>query len=369
MTQEQVVNWILEQIKKNPNLAKEYKELKISRLIAELKDNKSAFNRKGYMSYKNPVFAKGIAKSQDEIQKIERKTDEELLVEDFVMWYGDTKSTEDLIDYIKNLTDEDQYIAGVFQGTKYKYIIRCQEDLNNKLSRQNKEVDKITKIYKKGLSKRDEYIKKGEKIHQEVLADEQEYLKQHENIDEKGPEIIQKLIDQETKEKKFYCRSLAQMSVVDAFDAMGAHPAPKQTEQIDKIIEMHDPKVVESAMQKMLDNPTRNMLALAQNISETPAQDRKTLKLMKALDYVQIAVGSALSTLGIASVIAGDPSWFSMALGAFNLGLGFPGIARHSRKTNHFDEKERLMSGCIQDLLNEVESQELQKIFDEGMER
>ena len=141
MTQEQVKNWILEQIKKNPNLAKEYKELKISRLIAELKTNEADFNRKGYRPYKSPALAKAIARNQEEIQKIESKTDEELLVDDFVMWYGDTKSTENLIDYIKSLTDEDQYIAGVFQGTKYKYI-RCQEDLNNKLSRQDKEIKK-----------------------------------------------------------------------------------------------------------------------------------------------------------------------------------------------------------------------------------
>lgn len=364
MTKEQVKNWIVEQIKRNPKLAKEYKELKLSRLNVELKDNEMAFNRKGYYSYRNPGFSRMIIENQDSIKEIESKTDEELLVDDFVLGYGDTKSTENLIEYIKSLTDEDHYINGVFQDTKYCYI-RCQEDLDYRESNNDKEIDKMKKIYKKGLSKRDQFIKKGEKSHQELLAKNEEYLREFENIDKKGPETIQKLIDEEGKWRKYYCRSLAQTSVVDAFNSMGAHPTPKQAEQIDKIIEMHDPKVVESALQTMLDHPTKNMLALTKNLSETPAQSRKELKVMKAVDLFSLAVGSALTTVGIVGAVMGNPSLLTTTvLGLGNLGLGTMGMIRHTRKTDNLDEKEILMSGCIQDLLDEVV---LQETFDKGL--
>lgn len=383
MTKEQVGNWIVEHIKKNSELAKEYKELRLSRLNMELKDTEAAFNRKGYLSYMNPEFSRSIKENQDSIKKIESKTDDELLIEDFVSHYGESKPIEDLINYIKSLTDEDHYIEGVFKNTKY-YYISCQEDFEHQLDtytrcftapefddktkrKYKKELEEIKETYKNGLSKRDEFIKKGEKSHQELLAEEEEYLRQYEDIDKRGPEIIQKLIDEELKLKKHHCRRLAQISVVDAFNAMGAHPNPKQEEQIDEIIEMHDPSVVESAIQSMLANPTKNMLALAKNIKETPAQSRQGLKVMKAVDIFSLAVGGILTTMGIVGTAMGNPSLLTTTvLGLGNLGLGFTGMRRHTRKTNNLDEKETLISNCIQDFLDEVVFQET---FDKGLQK
>lgn len=364
MTKEQIEVWIKNEIKTHPEVAEEYKKQRLARLQAELRDNQRAFDREGYMSYRSPAFGRMIVENNEEIKKVEHKTAEELLIYDFTERYSLSQSEKESIEFIKHLSEEDHYIEGLFKDTEYSYI-RCKEDFDNKADRDY--YKKICAMYKKGLSKRDEYIKIGAKSHQELLIEREKNLLQADNIDKKGPEKIQEMIDYEISLKKQFCRNLAEMSVVDAFDLLGSHPTQKESEEIEKIINLHDPDMVEKVAQRLANNPTRNMVDLARNISEAPAQSRKELKVMKAVDIFSLITGTTLTTLGIVGAATGNPALLTTAmLGMGNLGLGIIGMLRHTRKTDNLNERDALMSKCIGDFLNEVV---LEETFNKGLER
>lgn len=367
MTKEQVKSCILEQIEKNPKSAKEfiqeYKEQKLARLNTELRRNETLFNRKGYKYYRSEALSSKIIENRKEIKEVEDKTAEELFIDDLVSEYyrglesSLVRRSKELIKYIKSRTDEDNYIRGVFLGTKYHYIGN-QRQLECEMSSKNKiKVGKIKKIYESGLSNRDQFIKNGEEYYQVVLAEEEETLKHFEDIDKRGPEILQNLISAEVSWKKYYCRELAEMSVVDAFDQMDAYPMPKQKEKIQRIVRIHDPAVVESAMQNLIENPTENMNALAK------FKDRSVLK--------SLGGAGAGALLGLASTVFLPtlPLDIWVAIGASTLVLsGMGGLIGSLISDNKSQkEKSKLVSACLDDLLNEVVSQ--QKNFDKGMEK
>lgn len=366
MTKQQIEDWIKNEIKTHPEVAAEYKLQVLGRLRTELRTNERFFNRKGYRSYRDPKYASEMIELREKIQEVERKTDEELLVDKFILKYsGSLRSPEKPAEFIKSSTDEDHYIEGVFKNTIYSSYVRCKNDFEGR--KHSQEFKNIYEIYQKGLEERDKFVKIGEESYGKLLAELEAKIQEYIDIDKKGPEVIQNIIAEELVENKRSCRALALMSVVDAFDQMGAHPAPKQAEKIQQIIELHDPSIVESAIQTMIDNPTKNMCALIRNINEAPAQSRKELRAMKAADVVFVVAGAVLAALGIAGASTGNPSLsLTTVLGVGNLGLGITGMLRHTRKTDNLDQKDVLVSGCIDDLLNQVV---LEETFSKGLER
>jgi hypothetical protein len=367
MTKEQVKNWIQKEIDKNPEFAVEYKKQRLSNLRAELKLQERAFDRKGYKSYRLPSYAMEIEDMRKEIEEVEKISDKDLLTQSFIEEYSAALYIEEQIEFLKSLTDDDHYIDGVFGNTEYMYV-RCKEDFEKYNNPDDIEkYQKMCEIYQNGLNLRDVYIKQGKRSHQRLLEKDEESLKEYEDIDKKGVEIIQNLIDREVEEKKKSCKNLAKISVVDAFDEMGSHPEPKQTEKIEEIIELHDPSVVESAIKKMQEYPTENMLALAKNISEAPVQSRKELKIRKTVDVLSMVSGGVLTALGIVAAVQGEVTMLSASiLGLLNIGLGSTGMLKHKAKTDNLDEKDLLVSKCINDLLNEVVMEET---FNKGFER
>jgi hypothetical protein len=345
MTKEQVKEWITEKLKKEPKLAEEYKKQKLANLQAQLRLEEKTLYNEGDIEK--------IIELNKSISEAEEKSAEESLVDVFTERYFNTKNNlEESVKFIKSLTDEDHYIEGVFKKSNHSYI-RCKADLEDRSN--SGYFEEMCKIYQKGLSKRDFYIKDGEQSHKKILLEREDSLKNYLDIDSKGPEAVQEIIDEEERNKKFYCKYLAQLSVTDAFDQMGTRLQPKEAEKVDQIIKMHDPSVVESAIQKMAENPTKNMIALMRNISESPAQSREELKLMKVLDACMIATGGIMVTMGIVGAAMGHMSMLtSSLLGLGDLGLGMSGMFRHKNKTDNLDEKDVLVSKCINDLLNEV---------------
>lgn len=358
LTEEQIRNWLEEEIKRNPGIADQYVAGRLAHLQMKLRDSEHAYNREGYACYHNPYFADEVKKTRNEIQEIEAKSAEEVFIERMTSKFADDILwAQGRVEEIKNSTDEDIYIRGVFRNAGWRSI-SSKEDLELVKANINNEenLKEIDKIYKKGLSNREKYVKEGEKLNRLNL----EALEPLTDIDKRGPEIIEKAIEEDKKYKNHYGRALAKMSVVDAFDQLGAHPEPKRAEEIEKIIEAHNPEAVEAAIQAMIENPTDNMIALARNIRQAPVQSRDKLKMMKAFDVIHLAIGGTLMALGITGTILGtSPAITAAAIGALDFGIGAAGLSKHMRKTDNLDQKEGLMDACIEDLLNEIELREI----------
>ncbi len=370
MTEEQIRKWAMDELKKNPKLAEEYKAKKLLSLQTELRLQQKKFDRKGYKTYRNLKLSEEIVKLNQEIQELEKMSADELFIDELTRRYSRKISEcEDIIKYFENLTEEDRYVAGVFSGTGYWIWHKANYESNTYRSNKKeiKKIKKIEKIYKKGLPKRDEFIKKGAEVHKGVLkwqkTDLQEYTT---GIDKHGPSTIKDMIYEEMRDYKYCCKQLAEISVVDAFEQMGADLKPKESGKIDSIIEAHDPVIVEQAIKTLVDKPTKNMLELQKFMSELPSRLEKS-SIKKGLSFGVSFLGICLTLIGfvgIIDIINSNIAYTDATVGVFSVmtAIGVvagsagavPGLIGLGDKKYYINKKDDLVSRCLDDLLNEV---------------
>lgn len=206
---------------------------------------------------------------------------------------------------------------------------------------------------------------------EELLVEIKAYLARYEANDKKyvsfddfGHRVIQDAINDIAMVKKMRYRNLAEMSVTDAFEKMGEQPNRKQAEKIQQIIHLHDPKVVENAVNAMMENPTPSMLKLM-NL-DVPKQSRNMLKTMKTKDIVSIIINFALGAMGIVGVAKGEPGMFGIGLmGVAGASFSISNLFRHNNKINNLELKDEYISAIIDDLLQQVD---LDEAFNQGLE-
>ncbi len=368
MTEEQIKHWIENYVENHPNLADEFKLQRLEHLQVELRYFKRLFDKKGDEGYRNPKIGSNIVDCSNIIKELEQKSPEQVLVEDFVKRYGHKfKDVQESIDSLRNASEEDCYICGVFNGTKYSFIKSkkffdsiVRDSKKHNMASDNKQYNEI---YKKGLANRAQYIKIGADLKQKELLELEEELHELEDIGQTGAVEIQEMIDRERSYAKDDLKDLAQMSVEEAFNQMGAQLNPKQSEEIDRIIELHDPVVVERVVQKLTENPTENMVKLAEYMTATPEGNGKKV-LKGVLEGTAIGLGAALVILGFVSIAEGNYNPWIGSIGSIGLGIGIASWLKHSKKNKNGagNLKDKLVSGCIEDLLNEVVLEEIGKV-------
>lgn len=158
---------------------------------------------------------------------------------------------------------------------------------------------------------------------------------------------------------------MAEMSVEDAFNRMGKQPNSRQAEKIQQIIELHDPKVVEDVVERMMNNPTPAMRRLI-NLN-VPVQSRNTLNIMKTRDIVSIIINTVLSALGIVGAATGEPGALGLGIiGVAGASFSISELFRHNAKIKNLDLKDEYVSDVIDELLQEVA---LDEEFNKGLER
>lgn len=351
MTEKQIREWITDYLKKNPQVAEDYKKEHLANLQAKLKLSQLYFD-----GSKRESDAKNVVDLTKEIHENENKSATEVFTDNYTKEYiSREKKLKENISFFKGFDEEDAYVYAVFREVGGYIMIYNKKDIDFCLEnyRKSSYVHKIKAIYKKGLSKRDEHVKKGKKLIEDRIANDQ--LK----LDNLQQDLIQELTDSEVNSKKQNCRELSQISVADAFKQLGTELTDRQSEKIERIVEMHDPKVVESVAKKLQEYPTENMIKLAKAISESPVRSRDDIKDAKRWDILEIAMGAVIGAFALVSATTGNLfGLINASLGALNVGTGIHYFTKHTRQIDKLDKKDSLVERCIDDFLGEVVMEE-----------
>ncbi len=357
MTSEQIIEKITEEVMSHPELAEEYKKqiLTLMKLESRFTPHRSA-------------------KFDDMIKKIEGKSAEEVLVDEIVrIDEFFLKTLTDSIETFKNPTDEDLYIAGLFNDNgKYEtkkifdeileYYSSTIKDTSDKKFKKSlyKEYIGICNFYDKGLEKRAQYIKEGEERYRTLLSGYEETLASYSVV-----KSAQRVINYAISRSKFLSRSLAERSVVDAFKQIGTEIPPKEDERIQEVIELHDPKTIEKAIKNLTENPTENMIKLEEEIktNQSLEQHKKSSKLKKVTRLMELFAGGMATSSGVNILInsleSGNTS--STVLGAIIVAAGVVAIGAGTRsyiygikEQNPVNKINSLITACVDDFFNEV---------------